>query len=109
MHRNKFSARCRKGHVAHGGRGICQNCVARMRRGSRVEIGPIQQPRMRPDEVLDEWVWLRGTVPWKDFHAKVNIGFGTWEQIFTRAARAGDPRAIKHPSDEPARHWRAKD
>jgi hypothetical protein len=109
MHRNKFSARCRKGHVAHGGRGVCQNCVARMRRGSQVELGPIEQPRMRPDEVLDEWVWLRGTVRWIDFPTKVGLTLKGWQRLFAEAEKRGDPRAVKHPNDEPVRHWRVDD
>ena len=107
MHRIDSNRRCRKGHAAHASLGICHPCQARIRYGTPVELGPIEQPRMTPDEVLDEWEWLRGTVPWRDFHTKVGLTFKGWQKLFATAAGQGDPRAVKHPSDEPVRHWRA--
>ena len=64
---------------------------------------------MRPDEVLDEWEWLRGTVRWRDFHEKVHLSYSGWSKLFADAAERGDPRAVKHPDDEPVRHWQAYD
>jgi len=109
MHRGKQLRRCVEGHPRHAGRGICANCRQRIRYGTPVEIGPLEQPRMRPDEALDEWEWFRGEIRWRDFHTKIGVSHSTWEQIFTRAARLGDPRAVKHPKDEPVRHWRVDD
>ena len=108
MHRGD-TRRCREGHVRHAGWGICKNCCQRIRSGAQVELGPVEQPRMRPDEVLDEWEWLRGTVRWADFHEKVGLSSSGWQKLFSDAARRGDPRAVKHPKDEPVRHWRAHD
>ena len=99
------AVRCRDGHPRHAGRGICHACASRIRYGSPIALGPIEQPRMRPDEVLDEWVWLRGPVgaiAFDDFPERVSIAPKTWEQIFYRARRAGDPRAVRPTAREGA-------
>jgi len=108
MHRS-HTRRCAKGHPRHHAQGLCLNCSKRIQRGAPVELGPFEQQRMRPNEVLDEWEWLRGEVRWRDFPTRVGISSSNWEQLFARAARLGDPRAVRHPKDEPVRHWRAKD
>ena len=67
----------------------------------------VRQPRMTPDEVLDEWEHLRGEVRWIFFHERVGLTAGGWEALFRRAAERGDPRAVRHWKDEPVKHWRA--
>lgn len=61
----------------------------------------LRQGRMRYDEILDEWEWLRGHVAWQFFGERVGIKFATWRDMFNAAAKAGDPRAVKHWRDEP--------
>lgn len=94
MHRG-VDRRCLAGHPRHAGRGLCHSCRARIRRGVPVDIGPVQDARLRPDEVLDEWEFLAGEVRFVDFPARVGITLRTWERIFSQAAKAGDPRAIR--------------
>jgi hypothetical protein len=59
-----------------------------------------REKRMSHDEILDEWDWLRGDVPWGLFHERVGIAHETWRDLYYRAARGGDPRAVKHWRDE---------
>lgn len=110
MHRNRDAdgnakRKCREGHRRHAGRGICDAC---RKRPHPPQLGPIEQPRMRPDEVLDEWVWLGGpdgAIRFDVFAGRIGVRLKTLQTLFKRAE--GDPRAVRHPSDQPVRHWRA--
>ena len=62
--------------------------------------------RLSPDEVLDEWVRLRGEVRWSYFHKRVGLSFKGWQNLFSEAEKRGDPRAVKHRDDERVQHWR---
>jgi len=42
-----------------------------------------------------EWDHFRGIVPFKAFHLRLDMNYKAWEQAFARAARAGDPRAVR--------------
>lgn len=94
MHR-WADTRCADGHPRHSGRGICHPCRARIARGTPVELAPVEAPRIRPDEVLEEWEFLRGTVSFHDFPARVGITAAAWDRMFYRAVKAGDPRAVR--------------
>ena len=70
-------------------------------------LDPVTQPRMKPDEILDEWEHLRGEVRWVFFHERVGLTLKSWQSLYHAAAERGDPRAVRHPRDEPVKHWRA--
>jgi len=51
--------------------------------------------RYSRDELMYEWDHFRGIVPFKAFHLRLDMNYKAWEQAFARAARAGDPRAVR--------------
>lgn len=63
------------------------------------------RPRERytRDELLDEWEFLRGEVPFQYFAARVGISHAAWERLYFRARAAGDPRARVLPDDTTTR------
>ncbi|MDN5861228.1 MAG: hypothetical protein L0H84_21705 [Pseudonocardia sp.] len=57
---------------------------------------PYRKQRYTPDELLDEWDYMRTTgVRWSDFAARVGISHRCWERVFRRAHADGDPRAVR--------------
>lgn len=49
--------------------------------------------RWTRDELMAEWDFMRGWVPFEEFGARVGIKQDSWKQAFRRAKAAGDPRA----------------
>ncbi len=62
--------------------------------------GP-REPLSR-DELLEEWDWLRGEVPFWDFGRRMRINQAAWERAYQRARAAGDPRAVRARSETAA-------
>ena len=105
MHRQRAQdaptpRKCRKGHRAHGGRGLCDAC----RKRQYVVLGPVEQPALTDDEMLDEWDRsLRGEVAWKFAHERLGVSHEKWRAAYRRAEKAGDPRARRIWRDIPER------
>jgi hypothetical protein len=100
MHRQRtkdepVSRKCHKGHRRHAGRGLCDAC----RKRKYIELGPVQQPRRSRDETMAEWEHWRDEIRFRHFHEFLGIEYGTWKDLFSKAARAGDPRAVKSLRD----------
>lgn len=84
-------------------RGLCNACLvaeqsADLDREIRLKPGTPRTLYKR-DEVLDEWVFLRGWVPFEGFGARLGLNQTYWETIFSEAAAAGDPRAVRARND----------
>lgn len=79
------------------GAGRCNACF---RPAPKVEREPVWRPkRWSRDELLDEWVFLRGHVPFEQFAQRLGIKHESWERTFYRAKVAGDPRAVRARND----------
>ena len=77
-------------------RGLCRGCYDKgVRTGAIVK----RPPRWTPDELLDEWVFMRGWTTWEEFGPRVGMKQATWERAFYRASAKGDPRAVRARND----------
>lgn len=81
------------GTHAHGGGGMCGRCRWRA-------LNPSATRQHSLDELMDEWVFVRGFVRWEDFGPLVGIKQSSWERSYERAKAAGDPRASRARCDE---------
>ena len=83
--------------VGHRGRGLCRGCHARRRRDGTLADAP--RATMSADEVLEEWVMLRGeghTVA--QAAERLGMTYGALEKALDRARKRGDERAKRHAS-----------
>lgn len=90
----------------HQGRGLCNFC-----RDRAVRLGTLADYERRSrsrDEVMSEWELLRDEGLSKTQAAeRLGMAFKTFETAYTRARRAGDPRAL--PAHGGSRRWWATD
>lgn len=93
-------------------RDLCKRHYGQQLARTARAAGPYRPIPYNRDELLDEWVFLRGWVRFEDFGPRVGIAQVSWERAFERARSAGDPRAVRALNDparwpDPARGLRA--
>jgi hypothetical protein len=81
------------GTYQHAGRGLCARCY--LAASKRDELLDHERVTYSRDELLDEWEAVRGEVSFYAFAERMGMKHATWDQAFRRAAKVGDPRAVR--------------
>lgn len=78
------------GEARHASRGLCQRCRRAIVTGTIEDFPRVYRSR---DEVLDEWVRLRGELTRREFAEHVGMTYGAVSSVLFYARADGDERA----------------